>query len=632
MKRLVVFALSLLICTATFAQLKSLKGDGQVFWQEDFDWEDPDAPRGWTLPEGWIIEDNSWDDTGFTWVWTKDSMQGPFSKRDGGYILNSTSRDNGFLAIDLDNLNAYVSYTEMLYVNSSITLPLLDCSAHPSVIISLEQMFKYFNSPRMVIEVSNDDGAHWAEFDLKMGTGSATNVQNLPNNEVAHYMANLSEVAGGQAEVIIKITWDASMLYFWMLDDITIREGWDNDLKMNHWQVEMLNDDSEDEAGFFYMMPKTQIQTLGSFEGSVINYGDFDQNNVYFDVAINKNGVEQFQASSESVRYMFFGDPADTLVIDETYTPVDFGHYEITFSMLADEDEQFPDNNIKSYYFHVTDSVFARTPDVCEANESPWRSFYQYTHEGDYMGVEYNPIADCEASSISVYISRANLDADFRFALLEIETGEGGQEEIIELIGSETFTVDAEMLEKGWVNLPLERDGQGELMKAGGRYIAAVQFWTYIEEDNLINRANTFWIGSTQSYPDSYDKQWLFESYTSEWTQGSNYNKMIRLNINNHENIIDGLDDMNSMISLAQNYPNPFSSETQISYELVRDEIVIIEITDITGRTVKLIEEGFKTRGKYSVVLSNSEFDSGLYYYTLKAGESIMTRRMIVSR
>jgi len=632
MKRIVIFTLSLLFCTASFAQLKSLKGDGQVFWQEDFDWEDASAPRGWTLPEGWIIEDNSWDDTGFVWVWTKDSMQGPFSHRDGGYILNSTTRENGFLAIDLDQLNAYVDYQEMLFVNSSITLPVLDCSEHPSVIISLEQMFKYFNSPRMVIEVSSDNGAHWAEFDLKMDTGSGTNVKNLPNDKVAYYSANLSGVAGGQAEVTIKITWDASMLYFWMLDDIVIREGWDNDLKMNHWQVEMLDVDSESDAGFYYMMPKTQIQTLGSFEGSVINYGSLDQGNVYFDVLINKNGIEQFNACSESIRYLFFGDPADTLVIDQTYTPVDFGHYEITFSMLADEDDQFADNSTKSYYFNVTDSVFARTPDVSEADESPWRSYYQYTHEGDMMGVEYNPIADCEANSISVYISRANLDADFRFALLEIETAADGQLEIVELIGSETFTVDAAMLEEGWVNLPLEQDGIGEQMVAGGRYIAAVQFWTYITEDNLINRGDTFWIGSTESYPDSFDKQWWFESYTGEWTKGSKFNKMIRLNINNHENIIDGLGALKSMTSLNQNYPNPFSQQTQISYELVQPENVIIVITDITGRMVKLIEEGSKSRGKHSVVFSNSDLESGLYYYTLKAGGSEITKKMMVSK
>ncbi|MEA1875313.1 MAG: T9SS type A sorting domain-containing protein, partial [Bacteroidota bacterium] len=426
-------------------------------------------------------------------------------------------------------------------------------------------------------------------------------------------------------------TWDASMLYFWMLDDISLREGWDNDLKMNHWQVEMLDENLEDAAGFYYMMPKTQILPIGLFEGSVINYGDYEQTNVHLNVVIDKNGTEQFSANSEVVDYMYFGDPIDTLLIDQTYTPVDFGHYEVTFSMLSEQDDQFPDNNVKSHYFHVTDSVFARTPDVSEADESPWRDYYFFTHEGDFMGVEFDPVTDCEASSISVYISRANLDAEFRYVLLEI-IPEGDELEIVELIYSDIMFVDSAILEQGWLTLPLEQDGFGEFMKAGNRYIAAVQFWTYIEEADLANRGNTFWVGSTENYPGSYDKQWGFMEQDGVWVQGSDFNKMIRLNINNHENIIDGVGTLNSMISLDQNYPNPFSSETQISYELAREEIVFIEITDITGRTVKLIDEGLKTRGNHSVLFSNSDLEPGIYSYTLKAGESTMTRRMMVSR
>ncbi len=617
------------IGTTVMAQTNRLKGDGQIFWEESFDWEDASNERGWSLPEGWTIEDNSWDDTGYVWVWTKDSMQGPFSHRDGGYILNSTTRENGFLAIDLDNLNAYKPYTEMLFVNSSITLPEMDFSEHPSVIMSLQQMFKYFNAPRMVIEVSNDAGAHWAEFDLKMGTNSGTNTMNLPNDGVGDYMVNLSEVAAGQPAVTIKITWDGSMLYFWMLDDISFREGWDYDLRMNHSQVQAVNTETGESEGFFYMMPKTQIYPVGLIEGSVINYGDQQLSDVYFNATINKNGLEQFTASSDQIRYLFFGDAADTLRIDAQYTPVEFGHYEITMGMQATEEEQVPENNSLSYYFHVTDSVFARTPDVNEANESPWRSYYQYTHEGDYMGVEFNPITDCEASSISVYIARANLDADFRFALLEIEESNEGLE-MVELIGSEMVRVDSSILEQGWITLPLELDGVGEKMEAGKRYIAAVQFWTYLTEEDLINRGNTFWIGSTQSYPASFDKQWLFESYSGTWTQGSNYNKMIRLNINNHENIIDGLPDVASALSLDQNYPNPFNSETLISYELAHTADVNVEIKDLMGRVISIYHQGLQTAGKHQLMISRDQLEAGMYTYTLKAGEKELSRRMVV--
>ena len=630
MKRIFTVGLFLIIMTSGFTQMKNLKGDGQIFWEENFDWGNPDDPKGWTAPEGWIVEDNSYDDNGYVWVWTRDSMQGPFAKRDGGYILNSSTGDNGFLAIDLDYLNAYKNYMEMLYVNSSITLPKIDCSNHPSVIIAFQQMFKYMNSPRMVVEVSNDDGAHWAEFDVKMGTGSGTNVMNLHNDEVAYFSANISDVAGGQADVTIKITWDGSILYFWMLDDLILYEGWDYDLKMNHSKLELVDDRFEDSPGFYYMMPKTHIKPLGGFEGSVINYGDYEMSNVKFNVEINKNHALQFNASSRAIPYLYFGDPADTLFIEEQYTPVDFGHYEVTLSMVADEEEQFPDNNVKSYYFHVTDSVFARTPDISEADESPWRSFYQYTHEGDYMGVEFNPVVDCKASSISAFISRSNMDVDFKFVLMELLEGEGDQPEIRELISSEVNYVDSTILNQGWVTLPLIPDGVGENMKAGGRYISAVQFWTYIEPDDLINRGNTFWIGSTQNYPSSFDKQWMFQSYTGTWTQGSNYNKMIRLNIDNHENIIDGIPANDNLSELAQNYPNPFSNETTIGYKLEYWAPVAIEINDLSGRTVYVVNEGIKPAGNHSVVIRKTDLEAGFYYYTLKAGDFLQTRTMIV--
>lgn len=631
MKRFLILALICLSGAASIGQTHRLKGNGQIFWEEHFNWENPNDAKGWTAPAGWKIEDLSVDDAGLFWGWTKDSMQGPKARRDGGYILNSTTRENGFLAIDLDYLNAARAYADMLYVNSSITLPVMNFSAHPSVILNLEQMFKYFNNPRMVIEVSNDKGGHWAEFDLKMGTGPGINVMNLPNNEVAHFSANISEMAAGQPEVIIKLTWSGSILYFWMLDDITLSEGWDYDLKMNYTQAALIDNNPDASAGFLYMMPKTQILPVGLFEASVVNYGDFEQTNIRFQSEILKNGVSMFKESSSSLSSRYFGDPADTLMIGQAFTPVDYGHYEMVLEMKSDQQDQNPQNNRKSFYFHVTDSVFARTPDKSEADESPWRDFYQYTHEGDLMATEFDPVADCEAASISAYISKANIGADFRFVLMEIIPVAEGQPTTIELLTTPMMTVDSALLKNGWVTLPLDLDGQGEKMKAGKKYLAAVQFWTYITEENLINRKNTFWLGSTKTYPGSFDKQWTYETFNSEWKNGSSFNKMIRLNINNHENRVDAVPETGLENSLAQNYPNPFKAETRIDYHLASESSVSLEIRDITGKLVQLIEEGAQPAGRHSITIRKANLDTGIYFYTLKAGASGMTRRMVIS-
>ena len=160
--------------------------------------------------------------------------------------------------------------------------------------------------------------------------------------------------------------------------------------------------------------------------------------------------------------------------------------------------------------------------------------------------------------------------------------------------------------------------------------MAAVQFWTYIEEDDLKDRGDAFYVGATQSYPSSYDKQWLYESYTGLWTQGSTNSKMIRLNIDNHENIIDGIKKTSNINYLQQNFPNPFSKLTQIDYSLGCDEYVSIEIKDISGRIIEILNEGIKPAGKHSVVFSRNGLEAGLYFYTLKAGEKQTTKRMTI--
>ena len=630
MKKLILIVLAGFTGVAGIGQDHRLKGNGQVFWEEQFNWEAPSEPRGWKLPAGWTIEDNSEDNNGYVWGWTKDSMQGPFAHRDGGYILNSTSRSNGFLAIDLDGLNSGKSYGDMLWVNSTITLPRMDFTGHPSVILGLEQMFKYFSNPKMIIQVSNDNGGHWADFDLKMGTSSGVNTMNLPNNQVAHFTANISDVAAGQPNVTIRLTWSGSMLYFWMIDDLTFREAWDYDLKMNYSTAGLVDNNPAAAAGFMYMMPKTQIMPIGKFEASVVNFGDQDQTNVRFEAEILKNGVSQFKESSKSLNYKYFGDPADTLTIDKTYTPVDFGHYEMVLQMKSDETDQNPLNNRKSYLFHVTDSVFARTPDKSEADDSPWRDYYQYTHEGDMMAVEYDMVADCEASSVSAYISKANVGADFRFVLLELTPVPNAQPVTKVLLTTEMMSVDSTVLEQGWVTMKFDLDGQGEKMKAGKKYLAAVEFWTYITTENLINRKNAFWLGSTKEYPGSYDKQWRFETAGSEWKNGSSFSKMIRLNINNHENRTDGINGSGLTALLEQNYPNPFSGETVIGYTLQHEGKVCIEIRDISGRLVGQVDEGRQPAGMHSARLNAAGLQSGTYFYTLKTDGAVITRKLAV--
>jgi glucuronoarabinoxylan endo-1,4-beta-xylanase len=88
--------------------------------------------------------------------------------------------------------------------------------------------------------------------------------------------------------------------------------------------------------------------------------------------------------------------------------------------------------------------------------------------------------------------------------------------------------------------------------------------------------------------------------------------------------------------ALAQNYPNPFSSATAISYDLKAPLDCRVTIYDILGRVVQLTQAGIQTVGTYSLVWDGSNTSGhkvapGVYFYRLQAGGESQTRKMVLS-
>jgi len=98
---------------------------------------------------------------------------------------------------------------------------------------------------------------------------------------------------------------------------------------------------------------------------------------------------------------------------------------------------------------------------------------------------------------------------------------------------------------------------------------------------------------------------------------------------------IVGLPEPNSYLPesfLSQNFPNPFSRETQFSYTLEKPAHVRIELLDIVGKVISTPLNAFRESGKYSLYLDCSSFSPGLYYYRLNVDGKTMTRKMVISR
>jgi photosystem II stability/assembly factor-like uncharacterized protein len=90
---------------------------------------------------------------------------------------------------------------------------------------------------------------------------------------------------------------------------------------------------------------------------------------------------------------------------------------------------------------------------------------------------------------------------------------------------------------------------------------------------------------------------------------------------------------------LYQNYPNPFNPKTSIRYTTELRQLVTLKVYDITGNEISTLVNNEKQPGTYMVEFDinnhndkNSALSSGVYFYQLKVGDFIQTKKMVYLR
>jgi len=85
---------------------------------------------------------------------------------------------------------------------------------------------------------------------------------------------------------------------------------------------------------------------------------------------------------------------------------------------------------------------------------------------------------------------------------------------------------------------------------------------------------------------------------------------------------------------LSQNFPNPFNPNTTIKWQIPETGLVTLKIFDVLGREVTTLVNEEKPAGEYEVEFNTSTINhhpsSGIYFYQLKAGNFIQTKKMIL--
>ena len=87
---------------------------------------------------------------------------------------------------------------------------------------------------------------------------------------------------------------------------------------------------------------------------------------------------------------------------------------------------------------------------------------------------------------------------------------------------------------------------------------------------------------------------------------------------------------INNIATVSQNRPNPFNDITNIDVRLTQASDVVIEVMNITGQKVMVLNNGRLSAGNHTFQINGSSLSAGVYFYTVHAGNSSVTKKMIV--
>ncbi len=84
--------------------------------------------------------------------------------------------------------------------------------------------------------------------------------------------------------------------------------------------------------------------------------------------------------------------------------------------------------------------------------------------------------------------------------------------------------------------------------------------------------------------------------------------------------------------SLGQNYPNPFASVTTFSFTTPTEAQIVLSISDLTGRQIKVITSGNVSSGDHTVQFDASTLANGSYIIALESNNIRLARQIVVAR
>ena len=320
-------------------------------------------------------------------------------------------------------------------------------------------------------------------------------------------------------------------------------------------------------------------------------------------------------------------------------TNAQLGTYEVTNMLsLNSSTDEAPSNNSIVTTFEITDNVFARNEGISIDGHTTWSTVA--STGGFEVGPMYKFQTKDTIVGMTIQLARGTT-ANPGLFYADIYTMEGTPANsdlaFISLLSEQEIfpVVDSNFLDSHSDNLgaliyvrfdtPIEvTPGMVIVPTLGSFGSPGQEIWVAFEEDY----PNT---GTAVIAQDGGDFAFINQiPWINLLLKGfdfpycSNYECTVGILENEREEILN--------ISLSQNYPNPFNQQSVISYELIEAANVSYEMMDLSGRIVLSENNGKKTTGKHQITIDAKNFSSGIYYFTINAGDEKVTKKIAVAK
>ena len=142
------------------------------------------------------------------------------------------------------------------------------------------------------------------------------------------------------------------------------------------------------------------------------------------------------------------------------------------------------------------------------------------------------------------------------------------------------------------------------------------------------------WRGCTTAMFFQQEEDWGIILFVNSYPNDPEYFYLINILCDYAQDITEVAEISNpiSDFYLEQNFPNPFNPTTTFRYQIPELSFVTLKIYDVLGNEIETLVNEEKPEAIYDVEFNASALPSGVYFYQLKAGDFIQTKKMVLMK